>query len=165
MGYSDCSSELATGHVGLALFSILLTVFLTSSCFKPGFPGLACAASVRGPYPGNLPTLRCTALEWAPAPARDPGTSPVARKKYLQFAHKNYLTIKRSHRPIQGLFSFDLFYAKGYMMILIHLQKDILPLINSSDISPESGPNRIITGTLTTNVTLSSLRPETTARD
>lgn len=48
-------------------------------------------------------------------------------------------------------------------MILILLQKEILPLTNSSDTPPESGPRRIITGTLTTSVPISSLRSETTA--
>lgn len=51
MRYSDCLSELDPGHVEQAVLSILINVFLTSSCFKSGFPGQGCVASVRGTYP------------------------------------------------------------------------------------------------------------------
>lgn len=87
MGCLDCLSELDPGHVGLAVLSILIDLLLTTSCFKSGFPSQRCAASVRGPYPPTLPSIRCAVLYPEPEPARDLGTTLVA-EKYHQFAHE-----------------------------------------------------------------------------
>lgn len=99
MGCLDCSSELDPGHAGLAVLSMLIVFLLTTSCFKSGFPSPGCAASVRGPYPPTLPSLRCSVLYPEPAPARDLGTALVA-EKHSQFAHKNYFIIKICHSNV-----------------------------------------------------------------